>query len=99
VKKIQRKTSSGKDVSAIFSMKSHTRRFLYHGEENTGYILVVSPFSVQQGISGGSFVYRFVACLNHGVTQTFETVANKEAIHRTISAMTGISVMVEIILQ
>jgi hypothetical protein len=44
VKKIRRKTSSGNDVSAIFSTKSHTQRFLRHGEENAGYLLVSAVF-------------------------------------------------------
>jgi hypothetical protein len=66
--------------------------------------MVVSPFSVRKAIPGvffarisfglgSTFVYRFVECSNHGGGK------RKEAIDRTISAMMGISVMVEIVLR
>jgi hypothetical protein len=43
-KKIRRKTSSENDVSAIFSAKRQHRRFLRHGEENAGYLLISAVF-------------------------------------------------------
>jgi hypothetical protein len=83
VKKIRRKMSSGNDVSAIFSTKSHTRR-----------------------LTPDIFWSRRYFCLP--LCRMFEPRCDsnirkggkrKEAIDRTISALTGISVMVEIVLR
>jgi hypothetical protein len=89
MKKIRRKTGGGNGRFAIFSTKSHIRRFLRHGEANSGYLLVSAV----------------LFCLP--LCRMFEPPCDsiirkggkqKEAINGTISAMTGISVMVEIVL-
>jgi hypothetical protein len=88
--KIRRRTAGENGRFAIFSTKSHTRCFLRHGEENSGYLLA-------------SEVFLFTALSNVRTTRCDSNIRKdekrKEAFDRTISAMTGISVMVKIVLR
>jgi hypothetical protein len=43
-KKIRRKTASGNSCFALYRAQKHIRRFLRHGEENAGYLLISAVF-------------------------------------------------------
>jgi hypothetical protein len=88
-KKIRRKTASRNSCFAIYRAQKHIRRFFRHGEENAGYLLISAVFLLTTFSN-----IRTAMCFECSKKQ--ETNINDRL---AISAMRGLSVMVEIVLQ
>jgi hypothetical protein len=88
-KKIRRKTASGNSCFTIYRVQKHIRHFLRHGEENAGYLLISAVFLLT------TFSNIRTRCASN-IRKSGKQI---ETIVRAVSAMTGLSVMVEIVLQ